>query len=442
MDQPPASDVSQPRRRPASARNQVSPRQEQTQTSQQQHPSLQQPQVRTQSQRPPSQYPGPTLVEQSRMNQIQTQPPVGSQPAPVYYVVQPQYVNTYAYGDGGLLIGSWFRGSSRPNVSAFWVSFVLNGVFGPLGLAIALWMIGRPQRKALFFGGGFSAGFIGAACIGLGYLTGSGGTCYSGLPSNACASYDDACRAPYVIDCSITKRWFLIIGGSILGYAGLCFLAGLITWAFDRTALKRRPPTDQPNTPVQGLVQGPPMTMNYAAYPLYQQQQQQQQPYQQQQQHQQHQYQRPQYPYLHPSPQPVMPTPGQGSALSEPQTHNHNARSPSDTSSFLDTPMAVSQPAAAEPTVALTPSARPVLLWKKEDVEEWLNRVELGKLSETFRRNSIDGQALVQLTEGDLNNMGVLVGRARKFFGARGELVRGENTDEKEEERPEIEVVN
>ncbi|KAJ3185969.1 hypothetical protein HDU85_000883 [Gaertneriomyces sp. JEL0708] len=62
--------------------------------------------------------------------------------------------------------------------------------------------------------------------------------------------------------------------------------------------------------------------------------------------------------------------------------------------------------------------------WKAEDVDKWLNDNELTTLSEPFHRNSIEGDAMIMLTEADLRTMGVSLGRAKKFIACRAILLQ------------------
>ncbi|KAJ3252802.1 hypothetical protein HK104_007299, partial [Borealophlyctis nickersoniae] len=57
----------------------------------------------------------------------------------------------------------------------------------------------------------------------------------------------------------------------------------------------------------------------------------------------------------------------------------------------------------------------------KTEVADWLDTHQLGNLRDTFIENSIDGLAMLELTEGNLATMGVPMGRIKKFLKARDE---------------------
>lgn len=54
--------------------------------------------------------------------------------------------------------------------------------------------------------------------------------------------------------------------------------------------------------------------------------------------------------------------------------------------------------------MAYSASASSVLDWTKEDVMGWLGRIGLGEYEELFQLHSIDGCALLFMTEDDLRN--------------------------------------
>src|SRR5262249_8451116 len=55
-------------------------------------------------------------------------------------------------------------------------------------------------------------------------------------------------------------------------------------------------------------------------------------------------------------------------------------------------------------------------------IATWLNRLGLGEYAEPFARNGIDLSVLADLTEYDLERLGVLLGHRRKMLRAIGEL--------------------
>ncbi|KAJ3053628.1 hypothetical protein HK097_003821 [Rhizophlyctis rosea] len=60
----------------------------------------------------------------------------------------------------------------------------------------------------------------------------------------------------------------------------------------------------------------------------------------------------------------------------------------------------------------------------KEEVADWLERHQLGALKDTFMQNSIDGLTMMDLTENNMVNMGVPMGRIRKFLTVRESIGR------------------
>ena len=61
--------------------------------------------------------------------------------------------------------------------------------------------------------------------------------------------------------------------------------------------------------------------------------------------------------------------------------------------------------------------------WTKDNVVGWLEQEKLDTLSEDFRRHSIDGAAMMCLTEEDMRAMAIPVGRIKRFILARSELL-------------------
>jgi len=60
--------------------------------------------------------------------------------------------------------------------------------------------------------------------------------------------------------------------------------------------------------------------------------------------------------------------------------------------------------------------------WNKQSVGEWLDSCGLTNLRDAFDANSIDGLAMVSLTEKDMQTMNIPIGRMKRFFAARATL--------------------
>ncbi len=67
------------------------------------------------------------------------------------------------------------------------------------------------------------------------------------------------------------------------------------------------------------------------------------------------------------------------------------------------------------------------------DVGEWLEGLELGKYAEAFVENGVDLRALPHLSEGDLKDLGVLLGHRRILLAAIASLQDQEGTRQGEE---------
>ncbi|KAI9004728.1 hypothetical protein BC832DRAFT_60833 [Gaertneriomyces semiglobifer] len=102
-------------------------------------------------------------------------------------------------------------------------------------------------------------------------------------------------------------------------------------------------------------------------------------------------------------------------------TPNGGASAMTSTTTLLHPPMVYA--ASGEWAYQLGRNS-PIRAWKAEDVDKWLNENELTTLSEPFHRNSIEGDAMIMLTEADLHTMGVSLGRAKKFMACRAILLQ------------------
>jgi len=85
-------------------------------------------------------------------------------------------------------------------------------------------------------------------------------------------------------------------------------------------------------------------------------------------------------------------------------------------------PVSVASSIVEEPTFAPAGSHNNVRQWSKERVGEWLENSGLTNLRDAFEANSIDGLAMISLTEGDMQTMKVPLGRIKRFFDARANL--------------------
>ena len=56
------------------------------------------------------------------------------------------------------------------------------------------------------------------------------------------------------------------------------------------------------------------------------------------------------------------------------------------------------------------------------DISGWLRRLGLGRYEEKFRENKIDFDVLADLTDGDLQELGVALGDRRRLLRAITEL--------------------
>jgi hypothetical protein len=65
----------------------------------------------------------------------------------------------------------------------------------------------------------------------------------------------------------------------------------------------------------------------------------------------------------------------------------------------------------------------PIEAWSKNDVCKWLEQEQLETMAATFRTNSIDGLAMSSLTQGELQQMNLPIGRVKKFLSARERLL-------------------
>ena len=62
------------------------------------------------------------------------------------------------------------------------------------------------------------------------------------------------------------------------------------------------------------------------------------------------------------------------------------------------------------------------------DVGAWLRGLGLGQYEATFRESEIDAEVLPDLTEGDLNQLGVPLGHRKRLLKAIAALGTGETT--------------
>ncbi|KAJ3161168.1 hypothetical protein HDU86_007790 [Geranomyces michiganensis] len=178
----------------------------------------------------------------------------------------------------------------------------------------------------------------------------------------------------------------------------------------------------------QNQLQQPQPPQQYQQYQQYQHQlPQSPQAPQQQQYQQQLQPQYPQQQYTHYPQQPLQP-----SDRSVPAQSTFQAPATIETEPSASFPIAYPSPyntdvppySPEDPGIgeAASITGKPVEAWKTTDVTGWLERSNLANLADTFRSNSIDGLAMTQLTEADLQHMGVPVGRIKKFLAARTSL--------------------
>ena len=56
------------------------------------------------------------------------------------------------------------------------------------------------------------------------------------------------------------------------------------------------------------------------------------------------------------------------------------------------------------------------------DIAAWLQRLGLGQYEQTFRDNAIDAEVLPDLTDADLQQLGVLLGHRKRLLKAIAEL--------------------
>jgi len=61
------------------------------------------------------------------------------------------------------------------------------------------------------------------------------------------------------------------------------------------------------------------------------------------------------------------------------------------------------------------------------DIREWLEQLDLGKYMDLFASNDIDSRVLLELTEGDLKELGISLGHRRILLKAIAAL-REENS--------------
>lgn len=77
---------------------------------------------------------------------------------------------------------------------------------------------------------------------------------------------------------------------------------------------------------------------------------------------------------------------------------------------------------ASTPIPSPAPRNLSVEAWNKDQVGEWLESHELGDVKELFRKNSVDGLAMMYLQQQDVERMGVTMGKAMRFVVARSQL--------------------
>ena len=63
------------------------------------------------------------------------------------------------------------------------------------------------------------------------------------------------------------------------------------------------------------------------------------------------------------------------------------------------------------------------------DVGSWLRSLGLGQYEAAFRDNAIDAEVLPELTDGDLEKLGVLLGHRKRLLKAIAELSLGATAD-------------
>ena len=65
--------------------------------------------------------------------------------------------------------------------------------------------------------------------------------------------------------------------------------------------------------------------------------------------------------------------------------------------------------------------------WGVDDVCTWLEREDMGALSDKFRAEEIDGEVLQTLSDGDLREMSLTLGTRKKLRRRLDALQRGSN---------------
>ncbi|TGT34681.1 SAM domain-containing protein, partial [Mesorhizobium sp. M8A.F.Ca.ET.165.01.1.1] len=72
------------------------------------------------------------------------------------------------------------------------------------------------------------------------------------------------------------------------------------------------------------------------------------------------------------------------------------------------------------------------------DIAAWLRRLGLEQYQQAFRDNAIDGEVLPELTDADLQQLGILLGHRKRLLKAIAEL--GPPTDRSKPSTVEIKI--
>merc|ERR1711871_1450933 len=112
-----------------------------------------------------------------------------------------------------------------------------------------------------------------------------------------------------------------------------------------------------------------------------------------------------------PTPQYVLPPPGLDTSSPPPPVNYPMVNFPAPV------PPQVSSPASEAQSLTVAPVSA-VEGWTIEKVVEWLSTVGLGRLSESFKEHRITGDVLLELSSGDLEEIGV------RAFGDKKRLLR------------------
>lgn len=102
--------------------------------------------------------------------------------------------------------------------------------------------------------------------------------------------------------------------------------------------------------------------------------------------------------------------------VSEEKIPSENSRKPTQRPRTVTTPVRLSIPAEKNSFLHVKFSPSTVLKWNVSEVGEWLNKMGLEEYYESFVEESIDGFALLNLTENDLKELNVKMGHRKKIL--------------------------